>query len=147
MHQGLPWAFLQLGIVTTVSWSTVATWFSAHEEAVQAHCSAEDSREECSVGGPQSASESLRSSLKDTVDGPGASRTKETIDTGSLRRRYGSNATAENASGTDGVAQTPPAEYYDDIFHRIISIVSELLGRAAVATRKYIWTALYWFGH
>ena len=158
MHQGLPWAVLPC-LVTTVSWSTVATWFSAHGETVSAHCSAEDIREECKVGGPQPVPENLQIPLNDDMaSGPGASRTKENIDTGSLRRRYGSNATAGNSSsGGDGGASAPQAgnsssgvdggsDYYDDLFHRIINLVSELLGRAAVASLKYLWTALDWFG-
>ena len=40
----------------------------------------------------------------------------------------------------------PPADYYDDMFARLMSLVGELLGKAVVAAIKWLWIALDWLG-
>ena len=61
------------------------------------------------------------------------------------RRRR--NPPPEANSTKDGdLGVHPPADYYDDIFAKLLGLVGELLGRAAVAAIKWLWIAMDWLG-
>ena len=143
MHQGWPWLVFQFGVTATVSWTTVATWFGANEETRPLDlCSADDERVECSLGHQREPEE---------VHAPGASSAKprrlEDIKIKDLvprRRRHSPQEESESQDGDPDVL--PPADYYDDMFARLLRLVGELLGRAAVAAIKWLWIAMDWLG-
>ena len=143
---------LQLGVTATISWTTVATWFGSGDEKPPLVCAAGDRSLECNLGHQREPVQARAPS----PDAAGARRLEDIkiIDDLAPRRRRGvpppSNGTKpppEANSTKDGdLGVHPPADYYDDIFARLLGLVGELLGRAAVAAITWLWAVLDWLG-